>query len=255
MNIYQNLVSEFGQIHQRDGRRKTAKEIVEKNYLDDISDDPEAALSSDIAVYQEQAIASQALQYFSEWLETPEEDLEEGEGYGDRLFAMVVGVADDNKNGEIDDDEADIANIAQNAIYDYLVSKGVSNENAVSLLEEFDNDLAETVRNFLLEKLPEGDDALNDEFDKVVFSADENESIFDSTDEDEVKKFYLDAAYRKRFAIRNGRKVRVNKRVSGVVRLTAKQKQALRKAQRKANSSAAKMRRIKSFKIRRRMGF
>lgn len=48
--------------------------------------------------------------------------------------------------------------------------------------------------------------------------------------------------------------MRINKRISGKVRLSAKQRQAIRKAQRRANTGAAKMRRLKSFKMRRRMG-
>lgn len=64
----------------------------------------------------------------------------------------------------------------------------------------------------------------------------------------------LDATYRKRMVIRNGKKVRVNKRVSGTVRLSGKQKLAIRKASLKARSAGAKARRMKSMKLRRKMG-
>ena len=74
-----------------------------------------------------------------------------------------------------------------------------------------------------------------------AFTKEENEPAFD-------------AVYKKKLVIRGGKKVRINKRVSGTVRLTAKQKMAIRKAQRKAHSASALMRRMKSMRIRRRTG-
>jgi hypothetical protein len=48
--------------------------------------------------------------------------------------------------------------------------------------------------------------------------------------------------------------VRINKRVSGTVRLSAAQKVAIKKAVMKSRSSIAKVRRLKSMKVRRNMG-
>ena len=209
------------------------------------------------ARFQEQAIASEALNLLSEWLET--DDLDDGEGLGDRLMNMMVGLADDNKDGEISDDEAEVINIGLNAVADYLVEKGISEENASALLEEFDNDLAENVREALLAAVPDGEE-FDEELDNFVFSEEENAPLLDSAAENVLAKMAkaqnltLDAAYRKVFAVRNGRKLRINKRISGKVRLSAKQRQAIRKAQRKSHTGAAMMRRMKSFKMRRRMG-
>lgn len=212
------------------------------------------------AVFQDQQIASDAMALLREWVETEDDDLDDGEGLGDRLFALMVGLADDNKDGELSDDELEVMNVGGEAVYEYLVSKGISEENAQKLLSDFDNDVADNVREMLVAKLPEGDDKLEEEMEKVVFSAKDNQSILDDTDSAfldsvaEEEGITLDAAYRKKFVIRNGKKKRINVRRSGKVRLSAKQKQAIRKAQRKANTGAAKMKRMKSFKMRKKLG-
>lgn len=213
------------------------------------------------AVYQEQSIVADALAKFAIWLETADGDLDDGEGLGDRLMSLMVSVADANKNGEIDDDEAEIINIGLNGVAEYMIKKGVSEENAVALLEDFDNEMAENVRDIMLGTLPDGDDALWGEMDDVIFSDEENESVFDSAQSEAMlqtlareKNITLDAAYRKVFAVRNGKKMRINKRISGTVRLTAAQKTAIRKAQMKSHTGAAQMRRLKSFKLRKRLG-
>ncbi len=217
--------------------------------LDNAAEDNEP--DNRLALFQEQAIASDALNYFTEWCETTEDDLEEDEGFGDRLFGLMIAVADDNQDGELDDEEQELVTIGLNAVYDYMVSKGVSEENAGALLNDFDNDLARNIHEFILGKLPQGEDEMQDEMDALIFSTEENEPVLDGALANDL---VTDAAYRKVFAIRNGRKMRINKRISGKVRLSAKQRQAIRKAQRRANTGAAKMRRLKSFKMRRRMG-
>lgn len=245
--IYQKMLQKYGTVEALQAEAKEKKEI-DQVILDSAKSQDDA---NKAAIFQEQAIAAEGLNYLNSWIETDEDDLDEGEGYGDRLLSLVVAVADTNKDGDIDDDESEIMNIAQNAMYDYITYKGVSEENAVDLLTEFDNDLAESVRNFLLDKMPDGEDAVLAELDKVVFSENDNESLFDSINSDEVT---FDAVYKKRFAIRNGKKVKIRKRISGRVRLTAKQKQAIRKAQRKANTGAAKLKRLKSFRMAKRLG-
>jgi len=79
------------------------------------------------------------------------------------------------------------------------------------------------------------------DLDDFVFGPDAQEAVFDAT-------------YRKKMVVRNGKKVRINKRVSGSVRLTGKQKLAIRKAQMKARSAGAKMRRMKSMRKRQKLG-
>lgn len=190
-------------------------------------------------------IRTEAINALMQWCETEPSDLDNGENMADRLFALAVGIADDNKDGEISDDEAAVIEIALTAMFDYLESKGVTTEDASALLNDGDNDAAERVCELLRAALPDGEDASMDEVDAFAFDAEAQEPLMDSV---------LDAVYKKRIAIRNGKKVRINKRVSGTVRLSAGQKMAIRKAGMKSRSAGARMRRMRSMSKRKKMG-
>lgn len=189
--------------------------------------------------YAENDIAVKAVAAVQQWCET--DDLEEGETKADRLMAMMVGVADANHDGEISEDEQGVLDIALNASWDYLVAKGVSDEDAGALLNDWDPAAADRISDLLCTELPEGDEAAAEEIDAFVFGDNEQGAVFD-------------AAYKNVMAIRKGKKVRIKKRISGTVHLSAKQKLAIRKASVKSHSAGAMMRRLKSNKIRRRFG-
>lgn len=197
--------------------------------------------------YAVKNIKLQAISTVQQWVET--DDLDEGETLADRLAAMMVGIADSNKDGEITEDEQGIIDVAMNAAWNYMVGKGASDEDCSALFNDGDNDAAERIRDLLADSLPEGEEA-DEEIDRIVFTDSDQEPLLDSV----AEAVYMDAVYKKTFAIRNGKKVRINKRVSGTVRLTAKQKVAIRKAQMKSHSASAMMRRLKSMRIRRKSG-
>lgn len=190
-------------------------------------------------------IRIEAINALHQWCETSRDDLGNGESMADRLFAHAVGIADENKDGEITDDEAAIIDIVLNAMFDYLESKGVSSEDASALLNDGDSDAADRVCEFLRGELPEGEEASMDEVESFAFDAEAQEPLMDSV---------LDAVYKKRMVVRAGKKVRINKRVSGTVRLSAAQKIAIRKAGMKSRSAGARMRRLRSMNKRRQMG-
>lgn len=189
------------------------------------------------AVLFTEEMRQDAVSIVQEWAES---DLEAGEGFGDRLYALIVGSATDGDE-DMTDDEAEYAASVAELVGDYLEGKGIDAADVESLLSDdpsFDNDVAARVHDALLDKLPQGDDAMLDDADKFV-----------SGDDDEM----LDAVYKKVVAIRGGKKVRIKKRISGKVRLTAAQKGAVRKMQRKTFSGAAKMKRAKSMRLRQRL--
>lgn len=193
--------------------------------------------------YVKTDIAIKAAASLQQWVES--DDLGEGETLADRLLALTVGIADANKDGELSDDESDVCSLALSAMYDYLVANGVPEEDAEALLNDWEPETAERVRDLLASNLPDGEEASDDAIDQFAFSEADQESVFDSA---------LDAVYRKTFAVRNGKKVKINKRISGTVRLSAKQKVAIRKAQAKSHSASAQMMRLKSMRIRKRAG-
>jgi hypothetical protein len=170
-----------------------------------------------------------------EWADT--DTLDEGEGYGDRLYALIVGTATDSDEDLTDDESAYAADVGE-LVGDFLEERGVDAGDIDALLENFDNDVASRVHDVLLDKMPQGDDAMLDATDKFMHGEDGS---------------MMDATYRKVVAIRAGKKVRINKRIGGTVRLTAGQKAAVRKMQRKAFSGAAKRKRAKSMRIRMKM--
>lgn len=186
------------------------------------------------------SIRDEAIAMVQGWAATQPSDLDEGETLADRLEAMAIGVADENQDGDITEDEADIVDVALNAMLDYMVAQGVSEDDAIALLADKDGDAADRVHE-LLAGSEDGDQAL----DSFVFDADSSEAVMDGV---------LDAVYKKKIVIRQGKKMRVNKRVSGHVRLSAGQKVAIRKAGMKSRSAGARVRRMKSMKIRNRAG-
>jgi hypothetical protein len=173
----------------------------------------------------------------SAWADT--DDLGEGEGFGDRLYALVVGTASDGDgDADLTDDESAYAADVAELVGDYLEDKGIDDGDIDSLLDNFDNDVAARVHDALLDKMPQGDEAMMDDTDKFIHG-----------DGDDM----MDATYRKVVAIRKGKKVRISKRIGGTVRLTAAQKIAVKKMQRKAFSGTAKRNRAKSMRIRMKM--
>lgn len=184
--------------------------------------------------YVMQDVAIKAAAAVQQWAET--DDLDGGESYGDRLFAHLIGVVDANKDGDITDDEHELLTLAINAAWDYMVSYGVSEEDAGSLLIDWDDGAADRVRELLASGMPDADS--DDGIDSFVFS--------DQTP-------LMDSAYRSVMVVRGGKKMKVNRRV-GAVRLSPRQKLAIRKASMKSHSPDAMMRRMKSMQARKKMG-
>lgn len=170
-----------------------------------------------------------------QWVET--DDLEENETSSDRLLALMIGIADEDQDGELDDDEQEVLEAALECAWDYLAQKGVDEEDIDALLNDFDTDAADRVRDLVASVLPEGSEESDADIDGFAFDSDSESAV-------------MDAAYKTKVAVRGGKKVRIRKRVSGTVRLSAAQKLGLRKARMKAHSAAAKMRRKRSMRIR-----
>ena len=205
--------------------------------LDGVDDDgPTGA-----AAYAQADMRLKAAAALHQWAETTADDLAEGESTADRLLALVVGIADSDKDGEITDDEAELCNVVLEAMWDYLAAKGVSDEDCSALLNDWDASAADRIIDLLISALPSGDEATAADMDSFAFDADSDAAVFD-------------AVYRKKIAVRKGKKVRINKRVSGHVRLSAKQKISIRKMLRKSHNAVATMHRAKSNRVRQKAG-
>jgi len=202
------------------------------------------ASALDVGDYTRADVGLSAAAAIQQWA-TDSEELDEGETVADRLLALMIGIADANKDGEISDDEHNILGLALNHGWDYLEQMGASEEDIDALLNDWNESAALRLRELVLAQLPDGEEAAAADIDRFVFGESATASLFDAT---------FDAVYQKRLVIRKGKKVRINQRVSGNVRLSAKQKIAIAKARLKSHSATARMRRLKSMRLRRKLG-
>lgn len=227
-----------------------------KPALDACKDDGEkkmdaAGAAADFALSDVRAAAIAAVQT---WASTDADALDDGETLADRLDALMVGVADSNQDGEISEDEAAVIDVAMNAAWDYLAAKGVSEDDISALLNDGDDAAAVRVAELLSAEIPSDEAEAMADIDNFVFDADSQESVLDSAAMSLDGILNLDATYKKAWAVRGGKKVRINKRISGTVKLSAKQKVAIRKAQAKTHSAGARVARMKSIRMRAKMG-
>lgn len=173
------------------------------------------------------------------------DDTPEG-GKANALLDLIRGLVDGNNDDELDEDEQGAFEDVADAAWAYAASKGATDDDLdlVFNAEEDSADVeaaAQRIIDLLEAELPEGADANMDDLTNFAFSDEAGESQFD-------------AAYRKRMVIRHGRKVKINKRISGSVHRSSKQKLAIQKAQRKSNTATSRARRVKSLKLNKRMG-
>jgi hypothetical protein len=227
MNPASNLIADFV---KDQAKAATVLDSAEKKQTSDAGAD-----------YANADIALKAVAAVQEWAETQDDDLDDGETLADRLFSLLAGIADANMDGEVGEDEQEVFFLAADAAANYLASKGIADDDAISLLEDFDVEVAQNVHELLISALPNGEEEAAADMDAFVFGDGSDESA-------------LDAVYKKRIAFRGGRKVMIKKRISGKVRLSAKQKVGIRKMLRKSHSAAAQMRRAKSMRLRAKAG-
>lgn len=226
-------MSDFAQQLRDAMRPKEAAPKKIKPVFDSVSASDPATL------YTLQDIRLKAAAAVQTWCET--DDLGEDETNAMRLQALLMGIVDANLDGEIGPDEADFFEEVLNVAWDYLSSKGIPDDDIDLLLNEWDAAAGDRIMDIMNGELPDGDEESMDDVDNFAFGEDQ-ESVFDS------------AVYKKVTAVRGGKKIRIKKRVSGTVRLSAAQKLGVRKMLTKSHSSAASMRRKRSMRLRDSMG-
>ncbi|TDR30340.1 50S ribosomal protein L34 [Hydromonas duriensis] len=175
------------------------------------------------------------------WAETTEAELDEGESLADRMDGLLVGICDADKDGDLTDEELSVLDTLYTLLADYLTQQGADAQDVDALINDGNEEAAERIQELLVGVLPSGEEAEVDAINQFAFDADSDAAV-------------MDAAYRKRVAVRNGRKIIVRKRISGRVRLSAKQKMAVLKMHRKSHSGMARMKRAKSMRRRASMG-
>jgi hypothetical protein len=151
-------------------------------------------------------ISLRAITSIHQWAET--DDLDDGETYADRLRAMLQGIADPRQDGEISDNEQEVLQVALTSAWDYLASLGAVREDLDALLNDWDARTADCIRDLVTAVTPDDDRAAIAAVNSFVFGP----------------------------ATRAHSKAVV--RIAGPVRLSARQRLAVRHAQEKSHSAA-----------------
>jgi len=191
-----------------------------------------------------------------------EKDLGEGELPSDRLDALLAGLSSDQDGEEIEVDQASMDILIAN-VQDAFASLGVADSVIATIFSDDQNadEAIELAAETVESNMPTGDD--KQEFiDLFVYGEPQEEdgenSMLDGVSLGKTTtksgKFGK-VVYKAVKAIRNGHVAIVNKRVSGKVHQSAKQRMALAKARRKSNTSASIKKRVRSLKKAKQMNF
>lgn len=226
---------------------KTGKPVHRFDGANDNGKEYNLTLDKLVAIAVMSQIRTQAANAVQVWAET--DDLDKDETLYDRLDVLISSIADGGMDLDGDpstDDTNDIYMVAMQAASDYMGVLGADNADLEALFNGNDdaarNDAANRLLEFLVQTLGENEDAIDEAVEKFAFDMNSEASIFDS------------ANFKKEVAIRDGKNTIVRKRLGPKLKRTAKQKASLVKAQMKAHSGQAKLKRNKSLKLGRKMG-
>lgn len=147
----------------------------------------------------------------------------------DGYALALAGITEDEDDDDITDEQDDAYNAAWSNFADFMVGAGADGDEVVSLCDDGDDDAAASIASSLA-GLSDDDEA------QLVFAF---SAGGDSAMTEAVEKVF-----------RHGKMVLKRKPTHRVV-LSSKQKAALKKARMKANTSAAKLSRLKTMKLRR----
>ncbi len=167
----------------------------------------------------------------------------------DKLLAGIASDSDDDEEFEADENTLDI--IIAN-VQDALASLGVDDGVIASMFGGDANadEAIEAAAEIIVSNTPQGDD-LDEFIDLFVYGeAEDDELMVDGISIGKTTSKsgkFGKIVYKAVKAIRNGKVAIVNKRVSGKVKLSPKQRSALAKARRKAGSASAIKKRSRSM--------
>ena len=172
----------------------------------------------------------------------------------DTLDELVIVVADLDGDFEISEEEEETYNRIWAEMGDALLSLGADAKDAQALVDGPGKD-ADDAAARLGKTLAESMDEEQADDDSLIsgFALGE-EAILESVADDSRLHGIMEATYKTKKVVRDGKVEVVRKRVSGKARLSAAQKAGLRIARRKAHTAAANLKRRKSMRIRKNRG-
>ena len=150
------------------------------------------------------------------------------------LDALVVGMVDLDGDEEVGDDEEQDYNDLLSGVADAFIELGASPENVAAFIDDEDDEQGEKLGKFLAKKLA---DVSIDDNQIISRYATRSGAVFEA-----AKK-----------VVRNGKVILKKKRVKKY-RMSAAQRQALKRARRKSNTAAARRNRAKAMRVRKQRG-
>ena len=210
------------------------------------SDDTASGDTNPIDDSADATARSQAMSAVLTWVE-------EGDSSANALDELIMGVADIDGDYEIGDDEEAIYNSIWANVPDAMATIGGPSDADMNALCNDMDDAAGARVMAALSGVLDADDAPDDD-SLIQGFANGEDALMECVRDGSEQGMILEATYKKMKIVRGGKLVVAKKRVSGTVRLSAAQKAGLKKARRKAFSSASKMKRAKSLRIRKRRG-
>lgn len=178
--------------------------------------------------------------------------IEDGNFSFKALDEYVTGIADLDGDFEISDAEEAYYNEIWREVPDALLTLGASEEDVSKFVNDEDDKAGALVGK-------DADAAINEmeaDDDEIIigFAMGEDAVFENASDDPDGRHMILEATYKRRKVVRDGKVQVVNKRVSGKVRLSSAQKLGLKKAQRKSHTAGANLARKKSMRVRQRRG-
>lgn len=181
------------------------------------------------------------------WVEMQEDEMEEGASLVDSFFGSLAAAVDTDGDGDLNDDEAGDFDSYVDAAWDYLVSNGVSEEDADALIDDESVEAAARIRDLLMESMPDGEGVYDSIVKFAMVPCPEDGATFDGVSWAKMHRgrTTLNSKHGKKNVVTHRAKWR---------KATAMQRASLRKNSRRAHTSAAKMMNRKSNLRTRKMG-
>jgi len=154
----------------------------------------------------------------------------------DAVNALVIGMVDADGDDEISDDEEEDYNNLLEGTGEALIRLGASRENVMAFMDDEDDAQGAKLGSYLVKKL----DGISIDDNQLITryaTSVESDAILEST----IK------------VVRDGKLTLKKKRIKKY-KMSSAQRQALKKARRKSNSSAARRGRAKAMRIRKKRG-
>jgi hypothetical protein len=180
------------------------------------------------------------------WLDS--DDLDVGEGEGDRLMGvMMAAVHGDTDGSRLTAEQSEHFDMIREEAGHYLLSLGADEDDIHAALNDWEDDAAENIRHAVS----------GVEMDSVGYYLDATREkptrgykshLTKIANRNKAERANGGHTYKTVAVVRDSQKVFVKKRTSGTVHLTSKQKAALKKGRHKVWTSAMKLKLSKSMK-------